>query len=539
VQVSEEVWRRRAAQRQRQIDIGKGRPEYGWYQQTIPESQRSSNHPATPDPSARISKRAFDRQLSNWRRQLHDFDKHIGATSSFSADQASVPPDEQIMAEQPQNQSEPTGLTSAGHSSASESTHADLEAQEVLTPPMDMQTSCHTDKSSDGSSVSRSLPLADLLPPPEATSSCSASVPTTAGKSWPGSILLQNGQPLPGAASVLNALAMNHMQSPPGACLWNASGVRHPPTEAQWFPQVPALPAMPALPALSAGLNASPAPAVGACLTSKTAAATLDCRRQGENASHNPGSATDRPIPIREEELHDARQVPMHTATSPANLSQAPRPPTLASRAALEPVFHEAESREPSVCTPTSPQSDSPEGMRKQLDCAPSTPKKRCSHSPKSPDSSNWMLHVTTPSPQQPRYRPLPSQFSSASTAPAQFMRMQPMTPIQRPSYYTPTTAGTLGPPSCASHCFTSSSAGSPPVMPFHMPSGSMFPICGRPPTPHIAPALQLPYNSPAPRQCGIHGLTPVPRPTSSEAVWLASRSPPSWSANQMAEWRA
>merc|ERR1719284_89837 len=76
-EVSEEVWIRRAAARQRQIDIGKARPEYEWYQQHVPPEKRAGNHPKTPDPKARISKRAFDRQLSNWRRRLHDFDLHV------------------------------------------------------------------------------------------------------------------------------------------------------------------------------------------------------------------------------------------------------------------------------------------------------------------------------------------------------------------------------------------------------------------------------------------------------------------------------
>eukprot|EP00411_Alexandrium_monilatum_P076876 CAMPEP_0175493560 /NCGR_PEP_ID=MMETSP0096-20121207/2833_1 /TAXON_ID=311494 /ORGANISM="Alexandrium monilatum, Strain CCMP3105" /LENGTH=246 /DNA_ID=CAMNT_0016795503 /DNA_START=67 /DNA_END=803 /DNA_ORIENTATION=- len=34
----------------------------------------TGNPPMTPDPHARISKRAFDRLLSNWRRRLHEFD---------------------------------------------------------------------------------------------------------------------------------------------------------------------------------------------------------------------------------------------------------------------------------------------------------------------------------------------------------------------------------------------------------------------------------------------------------------------------------
>mmetsp|Transcript_3509 Transcript_3509/g.10244 ORF Transcript_3509/g.10244 Transcript_3509/m.10244 type:complete len:347 (+) Transcript_3509:62-1102(+) len=65
---------RRAAARQRQIDIGKGRPEYNLYVQCVPPGRRRDDDPVTPDPYAPVSKRQFDRQLSTWRRQLHEYD---------------------------------------------------------------------------------------------------------------------------------------------------------------------------------------------------------------------------------------------------------------------------------------------------------------------------------------------------------------------------------------------------------------------------------------------------------------------------------
>lgn len=66
--ISDEVWIRRATARQKQIDIGKATPEY-----TV--SKQTGNCPSkTPDPRERISKRAFDRQLSTWRRCLHSVD---------------------------------------------------------------------------------------------------------------------------------------------------------------------------------------------------------------------------------------------------------------------------------------------------------------------------------------------------------------------------------------------------------------------------------------------------------------------------------
>mmetsp|Transcript_20254 Transcript_20254/g.57916 ORF Transcript_20254/g.57916 Transcript_20254/m.57916 type:complete len:431 (+) Transcript_20254:100-1392(+) len=65
---------RRVAARQRQIEIGKARPEYLEYVQRVPPSRRKESDPQTPDPCARVSKRQFDRQLSNWRRMLHEYD---------------------------------------------------------------------------------------------------------------------------------------------------------------------------------------------------------------------------------------------------------------------------------------------------------------------------------------------------------------------------------------------------------------------------------------------------------------------------------
>lgn len=71
----EEVWAQRAASRLQQIEIGKARLEYQRYARAVPKWHRTAEHLQTPDPYARISKRAFDRQLSDWRRRLHDFDR--------------------------------------------------------------------------------------------------------------------------------------------------------------------------------------------------------------------------------------------------------------------------------------------------------------------------------------------------------------------------------------------------------------------------------------------------------------------------------
>mmetsp|Transcript_34796 Transcript_34796/g.63359 ORF Transcript_34796/g.63359 Transcript_34796/m.63359 type:complete len:234 (+) Transcript_34796:53-754(+) len=69
-----QVTDRRVAARQRQVDIGKARPEYVRYLQFVPKEQRTPTCPRTPDPLACVSKRQFDRQLSEWRRQLHEYD---------------------------------------------------------------------------------------------------------------------------------------------------------------------------------------------------------------------------------------------------------------------------------------------------------------------------------------------------------------------------------------------------------------------------------------------------------------------------------
>eukprot|EP00929_Paragymnodinium_shiwhaense_P041987 TRINITY_DN21806_c0_g1_i1.p1 TRINITY_DN21806_c0_g1~~TRINITY_DN21806_c0_g1_i1.p1 ORF type:complete len:317 (-),score=35.05 TRINITY_DN21806_c0_g1_i1:243-1193(-) len=69
-----EVWERRVAARQRQVDIGKARPEYARYLHLVPKEQRRPSRPNTPDPRAAVSKRMFDRQLSEWRRELHKYE---------------------------------------------------------------------------------------------------------------------------------------------------------------------------------------------------------------------------------------------------------------------------------------------------------------------------------------------------------------------------------------------------------------------------------------------------------------------------------
>merc|ERR1719408_453295 len=81
-EVPEEVFARRAQARQRQITIGKSRPEYKLYASAVPYHRRSEQMPQTPDPYARISKRAFDRELACWRRGLHVCSAKLGLETS-------------------------------------------------------------------------------------------------------------------------------------------------------------------------------------------------------------------------------------------------------------------------------------------------------------------------------------------------------------------------------------------------------------------------------------------------------------------------
>lgn len=74
VDEDDNAWNRREAARMKQIQIGKARPEYQRYIREVPLSQRRPSQPSTPDPSARVSKRQFDRALADWRRLLHDYD---------------------------------------------------------------------------------------------------------------------------------------------------------------------------------------------------------------------------------------------------------------------------------------------------------------------------------------------------------------------------------------------------------------------------------------------------------------------------------
>lgn len=182
-EVSDEVWAKRAAARQRQIDIGKARREYECFTEAVPDNERCGYHPHTPDPKARVSKRAFDRLLSTWRRQLHDFD--------FG--------DKTMMALTP----------------ATDSTRADSEAG--ASPPSANSACMDNQRGSQFSNgecreqeeVSRRLQLAALLPGPHAVGQPSGGPPRRSSTASSGA---NSPQPPNPAVAMLSSMAMTPQQ---------------------------------------------------------------------------------------------------------------------------------------------------------------------------------------------------------------------------------------------------------------------------------------------------------------------------------------
>jgi histone RNA hairpin-binding protein len=64
----------RLAQRQKQIDYGKNTLGYDRYCALVPRHRRGLRDPATPDKTALVGKKVFDRMVSKWRQALHKFD---------------------------------------------------------------------------------------------------------------------------------------------------------------------------------------------------------------------------------------------------------------------------------------------------------------------------------------------------------------------------------------------------------------------------------------------------------------------------------
>ena len=62
--------------RLKQISYGKNTRGYDNYLQAVPRNMRQgyTQHPRTPDPTEKQSKRSFDGRIKAWRRMLHTFD---------------------------------------------------------------------------------------------------------------------------------------------------------------------------------------------------------------------------------------------------------------------------------------------------------------------------------------------------------------------------------------------------------------------------------------------------------------------------------
>lgn len=67
---------RRLSQRRKEIGYGKNTLGYERYLKLVPKEARRHprEHPPTPDPTGKYSKRQFDGMIRAWRRRLHDWD---------------------------------------------------------------------------------------------------------------------------------------------------------------------------------------------------------------------------------------------------------------------------------------------------------------------------------------------------------------------------------------------------------------------------------------------------------------------------------
>lgn len=66
------------SRRQKQIDYGKNTLAYERFVETVPRSERTRDHPRTPNKYGKYSRRAFDGLVKIWRKQLHYYDPPSG-----------------------------------------------------------------------------------------------------------------------------------------------------------------------------------------------------------------------------------------------------------------------------------------------------------------------------------------------------------------------------------------------------------------------------------------------------------------------------
>eukprot|EP00301_Raphidiophrys_heterophryoidea_P017526 c27593_g1_i1.p1 GENE.c27593_g1_i1~~c27593_g1_i1.p1 ORF type:complete len:215 (+),score=67.60 c27593_g1_i1:73-645(+) len=87
------------AQREKQISFGKNTIGYDNYTKTIPKNKRergNPQHPTTPNPRRKCSKRAFDGLVKAWRRALHKWDP-ANANSAKDTDDQQIVADDDLL----------------------------------------------------------------------------------------------------------------------------------------------------------------------------------------------------------------------------------------------------------------------------------------------------------------------------------------------------------------------------------------------------------------------------------------------------------
>ncbi|EDW98330.1 histone RNA hairpin-binding protein [Drosophila yakuba] len=62
------------SRRQKQIDYGKNTAAYERYLEMVPKTERTRDHPRTPNKYGKYSRRAFDGLVKIWRKSLHIYD---------------------------------------------------------------------------------------------------------------------------------------------------------------------------------------------------------------------------------------------------------------------------------------------------------------------------------------------------------------------------------------------------------------------------------------------------------------------------------
>eukprot|EP00930_Biecheleria_cincta_P060486 TRINITY_DN46123_c0_g1_i1.p1 TRINITY_DN46123_c0_g1~~TRINITY_DN46123_c0_g1_i1.p1 ORF type:complete len:537 (+),score=61.01 TRINITY_DN46123_c0_g1_i1:43-1653(+) len=484
VEVSEECWSRRASARLRQIKIGKARPEYQWYDQAVPAPQRLPHHPVTPDPYARISKRSFDRQLSQWRRSLHDFD-------------ASMLPDNEpsTSSNSRQSQSVGAGLSPDGM----EFTRADShEISAVFSGAMPSQSPL-------GPPCSRTLSLAGMLRSPVSKQSfLSAELTDTepvAGQMFqeqvPGMPMLQTPAQL---QTTMHANAAGRLQtcgaqffSPyapichpflpmpsvvhcPNAYLWAMAATQ---TACSWMPP--------------------PVPSTG------TMEGTVTRLVEGPSSL---GSTAGAPVASGMALRSSDDLVPSQPSMAPCSLIDSlglPQPaPSTPKRRELSPWSGSQEHHQPLQAEPRTPPARSSNSPQNRVGTPGSLP----STGPRTPaldaDRIEHLKLGRTPSPET-QYRP-PSSYSSATPASMQaslqFSPFQPLPPPMHSVLGGPSTPS-AGPLAAAGTPLESFNSVTPP---------SFFPPCRL--GPHIVtPTPPVPFATPPQMRPGrqSQGLTPGP----------------------------